>query len=74
MENGTFTYGSDRYVPYQWILKASSNPAFVYPENDNNHIQTLKNLVAQQQIVYHRVDVAGYAIFLLARPLQHTGL
>ncbi len=74
VENGTFTHGTDRYMPYQWILKASSNPAFVYPENDNNHIQTLKNLVAQQHIVYHRVDVAGYAIFLLARPLQHTGL
>lgn len=72
--NGTFTHGTDRYMPYQWILKASSNPAFVYPENDNNHIQTLMNLVAQQHIVYHRVDVAGYAIFLLARPLLNTSL
>ncbi|MFL5655718.1 MAG: hypothetical protein ACJ8CB_16260 [Ktedonobacteraceae bacterium] len=74
VENGTFTHGFDRYWQYQWMLKASSNPAFVYPENDNNHIQTVKNLVAQQHILYHRVDVAGYAIFILARPLQHTGL
>jgi len=74
VENGTFTHGFDRYVQYQWILKASSNPAFVFPENDNYHIQTLKNLVAQQHIEYHRVDVAGYAIFTLARPLQNTRL
>jgi hypothetical protein len=74
VKNGTFTHDFDRYLQYQRILKASSNPAFAYPENDNNHIQTLKNLVVQQHIMYHRVDVAGYAIFMLARPLQHTGL
>jgi hypothetical protein len=74
VQNRTFTYSSNRYEQYQWILKASSNPAFVYPENDADHIQTVKNLVAQQHILYHRVDVAGYAIFILARPLQHTGL
>jgi hypothetical protein len=74
VEKGTFTHGFDRYVQYQWMLKASSNPAFVYPENDNYHIQTLKNLVAQQHIEYRRVDVAGYAIFVLARPLQNTHL
>ena len=74
VENGTFTHGFDRYVQYQWILKASSNPAFVFPKNDYNRIQTLKNLVAQQHIEYHRVDVAGYAVFILARPLQNTRL
>jgi hypothetical protein len=74
VRNGTFTHGFDRYLPYQQALKASSNPAFVYPENYNKHIQTLKNLVTQQLIVYQRVDVAGYAIFMLAQPLQHTGL
>jgi uncharacterized membrane protein YidH (DUF202 family) len=74
VENGTFTHGFDRYLPYRWILKASPNPAFVYPESDDNHIQTVKNLIAQQHIVYHRVDVVGYAIFMLARPLQHMNL
>ena len=74
VENGTLAHGFDRYLPYQWILKASPNPAFVYPEGDNNHIQTVKNLIAQQHIVYHRVDVVGYAIFMLARPLQHMNL
>jgi len=74
VENSTFTHGYDRYLQYQLMLKASSNPAFVYPVNDHNHIQTLKNLVAQQHILYRQVDVAGYAILILARPLQHTGL
>ena len=74
VEKGTFTHGFDRYVQYQWILKASSNPAFVFPKNDYNRIQTLKNLVAQQHIEYHQVDVAGYAIFILARPLHNTRL
>ncbi|HEX6478614.1 MAG TPA: hypothetical protein VF043_07205 [Ktedonobacteraceae bacterium] len=74
VNNRTFTPATNRYGQYQWILKASSNPAFVYPENDTGHIQTVKNLVAQQHVLYHRVDVDGYAIFILARPLQHTGL
>ncbi|TMB76215.1 MAG: hypothetical protein E6J48_14265 [Chloroflexi bacterium] len=54
--------------------QVEKGPAFVFPENDNYHIQTLKNLVAQQHIEYHRVDVAGYAVFILARPLQNTRL
>ncbi len=74
ISNGTFIHGYDRYLPYRQILKASSNPAFVFPENDKNRIQTLMNLVVQQHIVYQRVDVTGYAIFILAQPLQDTGL
>lgn len=71
---GTLTHGWDRYLPYQQILKATPNPAFVYPETGNNDLHTLLSLLAQQHIPYLRIDTAGFAIFMLARPLQNTKL
>lgn len=72
--NGTLSHGFDRYLPYQEMLKATTNPAFVYPETDSSHLQVLEKLIAQQHIAYQRIDTDGYAIFLLSQPLQHTNL
>jgi hypothetical protein len=65
--NANLTPGFDRYLPYQYIVRRSPHPAYVFPQGAHQItvIDTWLQKHRQLRHAYRRLVFAGYVIYIL---------